>query len=511
MEHISELFPGFEAITAHPFYVLRDQDLEVDEEEGEDLLETIEGELRKQETSAVVRLSIMTGCTPEVVENLMQDLSLREQDVYRVDGLMRLRDLMPLCRAINMPELRDPPFVPHTILKLKTSRDIFQTIREGDILLHHPYESFDAVIRFLNAAATDEKVLAIKQTLYRTDGDSAIIRALEQAAHNGKQVTALVELKARGDEQANIAWARRLEAAGVHVVYGLVGLKTHSKVLVVVRDEGEERLRRYVHLSTGNYNSSTARLYTDLGLLTCDLAFGRDASRLFNILTGYSEFPEWRKFAVAPLDMKDRVLDCIRREKEHAQQGRQGRIVAKLNAVVDGQVIHALYEASQAGVQIDLIVRGICCLRPGVPGVSENIRVRSIGRFLEHSRIFYFGNSGKEEVYLSSADWMPRNLNRRIEVMFPVDDLTLRRRLIDEILDYGSRDNVQSRVLRSDGTYSWEKAPDAERFDSQSEFLRIAAAQHGIDPQRPFSAGFLRRESREHDFVQYAPERKRHD
>ena len=505
MEFIGDLFHGLEIESCHPFYVLRDSDMEIDEEESQDLLEMIEGELRKRATTAVVRLDIGADCPDDVLEHLMRGLNLKEEDVYRVDGMLRLRDLMGLTGQIDLPELFYPPFVPHTISRMKASQDIFETIRDGDILLHHPYESFDTVIEFLNQAANDPNVLAIKQTLYRTDGDSAIVQALETAAENGKQVTALVELKARFDEQANIAWARRLERAGVHVVYGLVGLKTHCKALLVVRqEEGLDRLRRYVHIGTGNYNSSTARLYTDLGLLTCDLQFGRDASRLFNLLTGFSEFPVWRRFIVAPLELQDTTVEMIRREQKHAEEGRQGRIIAKMNSLVDPRTIRALYRASRAGVQIDLIVRGICCLRAGVPGVSENIRVRSIvGRFLEHTRVYYFRNNGAEEVYLSSADWMPRNFLRRVEIMFPIEDPRLKRRIIEETLELHLKDDCQARTQNPDGSYEWTKAPFGQRLDCQARFLDIAAKEHGEQTMRPFSADFLLRHVSERDLVHF--------
>ena len=506
MEYIGDLFHGLGIDSCHPFYVLRDSDLEIDEEEIQDLLEVIEGELRKRATTAVVRLDVGSDCPDDVLAHLMRGLDQSEEDIYRVDGMLRLRDLMSLAGQIDLPELFYPPFVPHTVSRMKTSQDIFETIRQGDILLHHPYESFDAVIEFLSRAAADPDVLAVKQTLYRTDGDSAIVQALETAAENGKQVTALVELKARFDEQANIAWARRLERAGVHVVYGLVGLKTHCKALLVVRrEEGQDRLRRYVHLGTGNYNSSTARLYTDLGLLTCDLQFGRDTSRLFNLLTGYSEFPVWRRFIVAPLELQDAIVEMLRRERKHAEAGRPARVIAKMNSLADPRVIRALYRASQAGVEIDLIVRGICCLRAGVPGVSDNIRVRSIvGRFLEHTRVYYFRNNGSEEVYLSSADWMPRNFLRRVETMFPIEDPRLKRRIIEETLELHLKDDCQARTLNPDGSYGWVKAPPGERVDSQERFLEIAAKEHGEQPMRPFSADFLLRHVSEWDLARFS-------
>ncbi|MBM3214372.1 polyphosphate kinase 1 [Candidatus Poribacteria bacterium] len=496
VQHVAELFEGLQLVDVHPFCVTRDSDIEIDEEEGEDLLETIEDEIRKRDSSAVVRLDVTSRCSRDLVLQLTDDLEIMPDDIYAVEGLLRPSDLMGLALSIDRPDLLHAPFAAHFVSQLRGQRDIFAAIRERDILLHHPYESFEPVIRFVEQAADDPNVLAIKQTLYRTDGDSAIIQALVKAAQNGKQVTALVELKARFDERANITWARRLEEAGVHVVYGLVGLKTHCKLLLVVRREaGEERLRRYVHLGTGNYNSSTARLYTDLGLLTCNLQFGRDASRIFNILTGYSEFPQWRRLSVAPLGLRDMTVDLIGREEEHARQGRPARIIAKMNSVVDAKIIQALYRASCAGVEIDLIARGICCLRPGIPDVSERIRVRSIvGRFLEHSRIVYFHNNGDEEVYLSSADWMPRNFLRRVEVMFPIEDPGHRQRLIDEVLGLGLRDSRGARELHADGSYTWHREPIGSRVDSQAEFLSLAESQHRIHPLRPFSADFLLRQ-----------------
>jgi polyphosphate kinase len=402
-------------------------------------------------------------------------------------------DFTALYRLPDYGRLKDEPFVPPVVKPLEGKRDLFEAIQERDILLHHPYESFNSVVEFVEQAAEDPNVLAIKQTLYRTSGDSPIVAALARAAQNGKQVTALIELKARFDEENNIGWARALERAGVHVVYGLVGLKTHCKLLLVVRREpGEERLKRYVHLGTGNYHPATARLYTDLGLLTSSLKFGQDVSRLFNVLTGFSEFPTWRKLSVAPLSLKSRIIELIERETELARSGKNGRIAAQMNSLTEPEVIRALYRASQAGVKIDLLVRGTCCLRPHARGVSENIRVVSIvGRFLEHCRIFYFRNGGKEEVHLSSADWMNRNFARRVEVMFPIDDADLKAR-VKEILSLRLRDNVKARELHADGSYTRVKTRKSRpRVDSQRIFLERALQEHALQPERPFSADLL--------------------
>jgi polyphosphate kinase len=386
--------------------------------------------------------------------------------------------LMQLCQGDHSPELRDPPFVAPLAAALNGKADLFAAIRERDILLHHPYESFGSVVEFLEKAAADHKVLAIKQTMYRTGGDTRIVGALMNAVRNGKQVTAVVELRARFDEANNIQWARQLEEAGVHVVYGLVGYKIHAKVSLVVRRDADG-IRRYVHLATGNYNASTAKLYTDLGLFTCKPSFGEDATNLFNLLTGICQYQGSQKLIVAPFELHERMLKLIGREADNARQGLPARIIAKVNSLVDEQIIAALYAASQAGVKIDLIVRGTCCLRPGLPGVSENITVRSIvDRFLEHHRIYYFENAARPEVFLSSADWMPRNFFRRIELAIPIEDGVLRSRVIDEVLALALADNVKARHLKTDGTYAVPELPaKAVANRSQLEFMARALAK----------------------------------
>jgi polyphosphate kinase len=472
--HAGELFPGFRVVGCSPFRVTRNFDLSIDEDEADDLLKTIQKELRRRERGSAVRLEIAQDSPSEVVSFLGSALRLEPDDVYLTDGPLHLADLAPICAREDLREHKDEPFSPQIVPPLQEYDDIFRVIAQRDVLLHHPYESFEDVVEFISEAADDPNVLAIKQTLYRTSADSPIIRALIRAAENGKQVTAVVELKARFDEAPNIQWARTLEDAGVHVVYGLIGLKTHCKVALVVRREGN-RIKRYVHLSTGNYNPSTARIYGDISYFTARDAFADDAGALFNLLTGYSSPPSWKKFAIAPVGLQERIIALIERE---AALGTRGRIVAKMNALVDAPVIKALYRASQAGVSIDLIVRGICCLRPGVPGTSDNIRVRSIvDRFLEHARIFYFENGGKREVYLSSADWMPRNFQRRVEVMFPIDDEGLRDRVVDEILGIALADDVKARRLLPDGTYVRVR-PEAAANGANG--LTVAGAANGV-------------------------------
>jgi polyphosphate kinase len=456
--HAGELFPGYRVLNCSAFRVTRNFDLSIDEDEADDLLKTIQKELRRRERGSAVRMEIEHDTPTEVVGFLRSALRLENDDVYLFDGPLHLADLMPICGRDELRDHRDEPFSPQIVPPLQEYDDIFRVIAQRDILLQHPYESFEDVVEFISEAADDPNVLAIKQTLYRTSADSPIVRALIRAAENGKQVTAVVELKARFDEAPNIQWARTLEDAGVHVVYGLIALKTHCKVALVVRREGN-RIKRYVHLSTGNYNPSTARIYGDLSYFTAREAYADDAGALFNLLTGYSSPPSWQRFAIAPLGLQERIIALIERE---AALGARGRIIAKMNSLVDAPVIKALYRASQAGVQIDLIVRGICCLRPGVPGTSENIRVISIvDRFLEHARIFHFENGGKREVYLSSADWMPRNFQRRVEVMFPIEDEGLRDRMVDEILGIALADNVKARKLLADGSYVRVRPTDA--------------------------------------------------
>ncbi|HVJ91201.1 MAG TPA: polyphosphate kinase 1 [Labilithrix sp.] len=471
--HVGMIFPGVRLKGVYVFRVTRNFDLEIDEEEAQDLLQTIQQELRRRERGAAVRLEVAGEPTHNSLAKLVRALKLDlERDVYRTP-LLNVSDLMGWVPREERRDLRDDPYNPLVVPPLRDAEDIFAVIREGDVLLHHPYESFDPIVELITRAAEDPDVLAIKQTLYRAGGDSPIVKALARAAETGKQVTAIVELKARFDEESNIVWARTLEQSGVHVVYGLLGLKTHAKCLLIIRRE-RGGLRRYVHLATGNYNTGTARLYGDVGLLTARPAIGADASSLFNLLTGYSAPAKWNSLIVAPLGLHEATLGLIAREAEHARQGRPSRIVAKMNALVDEDVIEALYRASQAGVPIQLIIRGICCLRPGVPGVSENVQVRAIiDRYLEHGRIFHFANAGKDEVYISSADWMPRNFHRRVEMMIPIDDPSIRARLID-ILAIQWSDNVKSWVLESSGAYArTQPRPGAPLIRSQQRFIEL--------------------------------------
>jgi polyphosphate kinase len=477
LRHAQELFGGFRVVDSTVFRVTRNTDLTLQEEEAGDLLEAIEESLRQRLRSDPVRLEIAADAGDPLFDMLSAALDIEARDVYRVDGTIDLTVMMGLARVEGFRGLRDEPLVPRVAPAFQSSRDLFDVIRQQDVLVHHPFESFGSVIDFVERAADDPNVLAIKQTLYRTSAPSAIISALARAAQNGKQVTALVELKARFDEQNNILWARELEEAGVHVVYGVVGLKTHCKAALVVRRE-PEGIRRYVHLATGNYNAVTARIYTDLGLFTCDPDMGADATELFNLLTGYSRGGRWKRFVVAPESLLERVIDLIERERRNAEAGRSARIVVKMNALVEPSVIDALYEASQAGVTVELLIRGICCLRPGLPGVSEGIRVVSIvDKFLEHSRIFYFENDGDPEIFLASADWMPRNFFRRIEVMFPVLDPRLKGRIISEILRALLADNQKARELQPDGSYA------RRRPGTDEEPLRAQVLLEGLARQ----------------------------
>jgi polyphosphate kinase len=468
---ISHLFPGIDVEECVPFRITRDADIEYKEIEAEDLLKYIETEIRERERGTAVRLEIADGASPQLESFLTTMLSLSDEQVYRVAGPIALNELSAITKLDGCEHLREEPFTPNIRKPLAGPGSVFSKIRRGDIMLHHPYESFIPVVDFIGEAARDPKVLAIKQTLYRTSGDSPIIDSLIEAAENGKQVAALVELKARFDEENNIVWARRLEEAGVHVVYGLVGLKTHCKAALVVRKEGDV-IRRYVHLGTGNYNPTTARLYTDVGMFSCEPQLCDDASELFNMLTGYAQAPEWKRMIVAPYDLRERTLAMIGAEREKAEAGKPARIRAKLNSIVDMEVITELYRASCAGVQIDLCVRGVCCLKPGVAGLSENIRVWSIvDRFLEHSRIYMFGEDPAPLVFFSSADWMDRNMDRRIEVMFPVTDAEAIRRSI-RIFSYTTRDNVKARHLQPDGRYSRaHRKPGEAMFRAQEQFL----------------------------------------
>ncbi len=480
-ENVEALFPGMEVIEAYAFRITRNADVEIQEEEAADLLRTIEQGVRRRRFGAVVRLSIQHDTPQRIRDLLLANLKLTPDDLYEVRGPLGLADMLVLTK-IDRPDLKDPPFypaVPTLLRHVRTSADIFAAIRQQDILLHHPYDSFQPLVELISSAAEDPDVLAIKQTLYRVGSNSPIVKALMHARDQDKQVTVLVELKARFDEENNITWARALERAGVHVVYGLVGLKTHAKIALVVRRE-QDGLRRYVHLGTGNYNATSARVYTDLGLLTCRPDIGADASDLFNFLTGYSRQRRYRKLLVAPVNLRERLTWLIEREISHTISGRGGHIIFKINSLVDPMMTDLLYRASQAGVRIDLVVRGICCLRPGVLRLSEHISVRSVvGRFLEHSRIYYFANGGEDEVYLGSADLMQRNLDRRVETLFPLEDPALIAHVRDNLLAIYLRDNTCARILLPDGTYVRAQPEDgAEPINSQTIFT----AGHDLPP-----------------------------
>lgn len=476
--NLEALFTGMVVEDYYAFRITRNADLSVEEDEADDLMLAIEQELRKRRLGgSVVRMEVESGASADVHATLMHELKLVDKDVYEVEGLLGLVDLMDLF-SLPLPELKDAkwsPVVPRAWQSANQrdsdGEDIFSLIRRHDRFVHHPYESFSGTVQqFITQASQDDDVLAIKMTLYRTSGDSPIVNALVSAAENGKQVVVLVELKARFDEENNINWARTLERSGVHVVYGLVGLKTHTKVALVVRREGE-LIRRYVHIGTGNYNPKTARLYTDLGILSCRESLGTDLTDLFNSLTGYSRQQTYEELLIAPVSLRDRMTEFIQREAEHAKNGKKGRIVAKMNALVDPAMIQTLYEASQAGVEIDLIVRGICCLRPGLKGISDNIRVVSIiGRFLEHSRVFYFYNGGDENYWIGSADWMPRNLDRRVEAVMPVQDEGIRQELSD-FLQICLNDNRQAWDMKADGTYVQRQPQEGEAERSTHEIL----------------------------------------
>lgn len=470
--YLADLFPGTNILGYWGFRVTRNSELYIDEEETLNLLKAVENELHNRRKGDAVRLEIDKDCPPDLRTALLGTLKLTEDDLYIIDGPLNPTRLMAIYEGDHSPELRDPPFVAPVAAALNGRTDLFAAIREQDVLLHHPYETFDSVIKFLERSAEDPRVLAIKQTLYRTGGDRRIIGALMNAVRNGKQVTVVVELRARFDEANNIQWARQLEEAGVHVVYGLVGYKIHAKLCLVVRRD-EDRIRRYLHLGTGNYNATTARVYTDVGLLTCRPNLGEDATNLFNLLTGISQFQGTRKILVAPFELHERMRALIQREAENARKGLPARIIARMNALVDRGIIEELYEASQAGVKIDLIVRGICCLRPQLKGVSDNITVRSVvDRFLEHSRLFYFENACQPEIFAGSADWMPRNFYRRIEVVFPIEDGVLRERIISELLAAPLRDNTKARLMSADGSYRLPHLKKNEpQHRSQAEFI----------------------------------------
>jgi polyphosphate kinase len=477
-DNLGMLFPGLAVKESYAFRVTRNADIEIQEDEAEDLIRSIEESIRLRRFGSVVRVGIEENMPPRIRDVLVENLEATQDDVYTTRKPLGLSHLMVLLK-IPRPDLKDPIHTPAPLISDDEGEDIFSIIRRGDVVLHHPYDSFQPVVQFIRTAVSDPNVLAIKQTLYRIGKESPLIPLLIEAAENGKQVAVLVELKARFDEENNIGWAKQLERAGVHVVYGLVGLKTHAKMALVVRKE-QDALRRYVHLGTGNYNLTTARIYTDVSLLTCREDIGNDAIEVFNFLTGYSNRDSYRKLAVAPITLRERITGLIEREIEHARQGREARLVFKMNSLTDERMIEKLYEASRAGVKIEMIIRGICCLRPGLKGVSENIRVLSIvGRFLEHSRLFYVLNGGASELYLSSADLMGRNLNRRVELMFPVEDPILAEEIRKEVLDVALRDNVATWVLQSDGRYtrlvggSGSEPVEAQRLILRSRLERV--------------------------------------
>lgn len=476
--HLGDLFPGMELGPAYAFRVTRDSEYEIDDDAVDDLLRAIEAQVKARRRGQAVRLEVEAGTPAEVEQFLTAALDLDPPDVYRLPGLLDPTGLFQVYGTPGYADLRDPPFVPAPVPAFTQASSPWAAVRNRDVLVHHPYEPFAHVIEFVEAAADDDKVLAIKQTLYRTSSDSPVVRALQRAADAGKQVTAVIELKARLDEERNIRWAKELEKAGVHVVFGFVGLKTHCKVALVVRREEDSTIRRYVHLATGNYNPQTARTYTDIGYFTCNPDIADDVSALFNYLTGYAELPQWRKLLVAPSRLLTAMVEKIDREAANARAGKPARIAAKLNGLLEPQVVKALYRASQAGVRIDIVCRGVCSLRPGVPGVSETIRVVSVvDRFLEHSRIYYFENGGQPEVFTGSADWMDRNLTRRVEVLFPIDQPELKARLIDEVLATSLADNVKARELLADGSYRRVvPAEGVPRVRSQQRFLELTEA-----------------------------------
>ncbi len=473
--NLEGLFPGLEVVAAHPFRIVRDADIEIQELEADDLLETMQQNIRKRKFGSVVQVAVYPSMPEEMRDLLVDNLEITHNDIYSLTHPLGLASLWQVYNSIERHDLKYPPYIqriPKPLRNLDSSDNIFDVIWNENILLHHPYESFVPVVDFLQAAARDPHVLAIKQTVYRVGSNAPVVEALLEAAERGKQVAVLVELKARFDEESNIGWARALEQAGVHVVYGLVGLKTHCKVAMVVRKEGEG-IRRYLHLATGNYNAVTSRIYEDIGMFTCDEDMGADATDLFNYLTGYSTKKSYKKLLVAPVNLREQMEKLIRREIEHAKAGNKARIIFKMNSLVDMDMIQLLYQASQAGVKVDLLIRGMCCLRPGIKGVSENIRVISVvGRYLEHSRIYYFQNNGNDEVYMGSADLMPRNLNHRVEVVFPVESKGQVKFLREKILEAYLKDNTRARILKTNGTYERAKPePNGKPFDVQAHLM----------------------------------------
>ncbi|MCI5517727.1 MAG: RNA degradosome polyphosphate kinase [Roseburia sp.] len=471
--NIQKLFSNYEILCAYPYRIMRNADLTIDEDEASDLLKEIQNKLKMRQWGEVIRLEVEEKMDKKLLNFLKSELKIASEDIFEINGPIDLTFLMKMYGIDGYDDLRYPPYTPQRVPEIEPGSSIFDAIRKGDIFLHHPYETFEPVVDFIRQASVDPDVLAIKQTLYRVSGNSPIISSLAQAAENGKQVTVLVELKARFDEEHNIVWAKKLEQAGCHVIYGLVGLKTHSKIALVVRRE-EDGIRRYVHLGTGNYNDSTAKLYTDCGIFTCKESIGEDATAVFNMLSGYSEPLSWNELILAPYWLRNKFLKLIKRETKYAQHGEDARIVAKMNSLCDPGIIAALYEASASGVKIDLIVRGICCLKVGIPGVSENITVRSIvGNFLEHSRIFYFHNGGDTEIYMGSADWMPRNLDRRVEIIFPVIEEELKKKAY-HILEVELMDNVKAHILGADGEYDKIDKRGKVLINSQEQFCKEA-------------------------------------
>ncbi len=481
--NIQKLFLNYKVICAHPYRIMRNADLSIDEEDAADLLKEIQKQLKRRQWGEVIRLEVEDSMDKRLLKILKKAMNVGEASIYRINGPLDLTFLMKVNGLDGYDHLKYPKYQPQLSKDINPEEDLFTQIRRKDILLFHPFQSFDTVVDFVRQAAKDPDVLAIKQTLYRVSGNSPIIASLAEAAENGKQVTVLVELKARFDEENNIIWAKKLEKAGCHVIYGLVGLKTHSKITLVVRQE-EDGIRRYVHLGTGNYNDSTAKMYTDMGLLTCAKPIGEDATAVFNMLSGYSEPLAWNKLSLAPLWLRDRFIELIHQEEVNAREGRPAHIIAKMNSLCDKGIIMALYKASAAGVKIELIIRGICCLKTGIPGISENITVKSIvGNFLEHSRIFYFYNNGWENVFMGSADWMPRNLDRRVEIMFPVEDETCKKEVM-HILDIQLQDNVKAHYLQPDDTYQKPDKRGKTLVSSQDYFCKEAMEAAAEDKKK---------------------------
>ncbi len=491
-KNLDKLFLNYDIVCAHPYRIMRNADLTIDEEDAADLLKEIEKQIKQRAWGEVIKLEIEADMDKRLLKELKKQLQVSADAVYKINGPLDLTFLMKVSSMEGFDHLKNKKYTPQPVKALNREENIFEQIKRKDILLHHPYDEFAPVIDFIKQAAVDPNVLAIKQTLYRVSGNSPIVAALAQAAENGKQVTVLVELKARFDEENNIIWARKLEKAGCHVIYGLVGLKTHSKIALVVRRE-EEGIKRYVHLGTGNYNDITAKLYTDMGMLTASDSIGEDATAVFNMLSGYSEPPAWNKLMVAPIWLKDRFVSLINREAENARQGKEAKIIAKMNSLCDPVIIKALYEASNAGVKIELIVRGICCLKTGIKDLSENITVRSIvGNFLEHSRIFYFYNNGFEDVYMGSADWMPRNLDKRVEITFPVEDEDLKKRVI-EILHIQLADTLKAHIMQPDGSYEKQDLRGRDKLEAQSFFCKQALNEAANEEKNIVSRVFVPR------------------